>query len=32
MKKVGLYTLDVKKIKERIEKAGLRDMFKKKIV
>ncbi|OPJ63180.1 FAD-dependent oxidoreductase [Clostridium oryzae] len=32
MKEVGLYTLDVKEIEERIEKAGLRDVFKKKIV
>ncbi|OPJ54607.1 hypothetical protein [Clostridium oryzae] len=32
MKEVGLYTLDVKEIEERIEKAGLRDVFKRKIV
>ncbi|OPJ57338.1 hypothetical protein [Clostridium oryzae] len=32
MKEVGLYTLDVKEIEERIEKAGLRDVFKRKLV
>ncbi|OPJ55475.1 hypothetical protein [Clostridium oryzae] len=32
MKEVGLYTLDVKEIEKRIEKAGLKDVFKKKLV
>ncbi|OPJ60558.1 hypothetical protein CLORY_27340 [Clostridium oryzae] len=32
MKEAGLYTLDVKEIEERIEKAGLKDVFKKKLI